>query len=914
MSLGATTRTYDDVEGVALQETSSLSDVRSGKPPVVPYKAASNAKPKSIIKRSSSASSSRRCVSFADADDNFSEPSIQFWMPRRLPGNAAATTRSKEEHTVPPAESTSSGQIDGLEQHTKPNVEETAKKPQQPADSLSDSPFGSPALAFNHRFEHTTKKIEEEASGALAPNANNKEASPRVVFPEAVHGAEDASFLANVSVSDKTPSPSSLSVSLQQVLSVSSKKAVINSESPVNNQQGIAPAQFKESGRQQAAAGASSSPPFFEGQTPVIQTGEGVPSVQPPPLTSSMWFGDDAGAPVQPVQTQSAAVTHLCENYRFPFHHEGSDVLPLEKSGSDPSDLVFNKSSSTGLSAAIGIEKKDIGNNNNCTAADTRLCHGRRVIDFPVQLYPVLLTTEELSRSKNLAIFQHLPPQNAAENEQTRWFLKSSGQKCQLCAGNSNHSPSPPQLILCKAGVKKMTGNLPAQQSPLQADKLNGSSSEKNLQAAADFGVRVESPEARMSESQCPQRGKAGCKAFLPLTYVHPQARARPVTVNYVNNMSAFWQENLRPVDHRQSHSAREAMPPLNQRDVSKELFPEAYFGQSQEAIEKNCAIYPAVDTPNAQEVASIKQTKTLTSKSVGCAKKKRNKHLGPTVVPVEVATSVPKSCSAGKGHTTQLTETPDVTPVQNETLTGSSMFEELGLFNAHLTQEAGFASSKAVDVSTEHQRRIQQDTGCGKTANSSNKVESGCSGNSPGSTKAQQKAESADEERRRLKRFEKLRSVLLQIAYRNEFSSQEDTNATDCGSRFLQERYNGREAAAAVEEMAGRRRRRRTLPPPPSPVTAEGLIHTPERAVSPGESEETLYTQPFSFSASRRCSPPGVSSHFGQRRSSHRVLYRDTGAMLERRVSDHNAVKNFAHDIAGIVRSLRESTLVKIL
>lgn len=877
-----TTTTGSKVEEVSFHEMASRSHTPCVKPPIVP-RVVTCEKPKSIMKTiSRGASSKSRRVSFTEPDEDFSEPTLRFGRPKQ-PRDDTATGGEPD---VAPSKDTLSDPSDVQEQQTEQSVGETTMTYKPPEDSLPKLSQGSLITASCHSTplavgDNDDKK--EASSEVCAPDKSPKKTPPGGLSEMAYRG-EDLSSLPDVSISDETPTPSS--TFLLQCRSVSSESVV---------------PPFTASCSQRV--GATPIPPEVHSSHLLP------PDDHPlPPFTEQILSNWEGGAPVVPLSPHDAWLDDTTEAVVQPLRAQNSvDALSFE-GGVDPADLVFDDTPTS-------EEKRNEG---DCDLTGTESPPGQRVIDFSGQTHSNLVPVDDVLHVVAPHAFPESSPSNTADNGEE---MKVDGQGRYRAVKSGNDLSMPLRSGLCRISDERESEVscthflAPQVRQRIHLNDCDAVSERPTLTTTlgARSGVQATLPGAQIIKKNqgpplhCEYSPTVNCaKPFVSLGGVQaqthsPRRQATPVVVEYISNSSSSRREAFCDDIHRynsRSRSRDDVHPLQHQHRTVRELFPGTLFAQ-----------FPGEPIDVAPRV-SIKRTEMVVSKPL---KTKKKKHGDSAPLVAADLTSIPGSNRNGQSN--HQAKTPSVMSLWEEACTEAEEFEEVGLYNAHLTPAMDLTPLNAVDAWTAEQHQERRQLSNKKAARIFTTLD-GSGGRGSGGADSLQKRRDADtkrekeEEQRRARRFEKLHLTLLQLACKGgEPASPSKDHMTNCGGHFSLD--SGRGFSPVVADDLVRVRRKITLLPPPSPVTAEGLIHTPERVASLERSDELPSARPPALFPPARSSSVLSPTRCGGGRS-HRVSGDSFGGTPERRATDRLAIKTFVSDIAVIVRALREREIAR--
>ncbi|RNF24698.1 uncharacterized protein Tco025E_02378 [Trypanosoma conorhini] len=918
------------------------------KPPVVP-RSISCEKPKSILKNTGGApaltrrsSSSRRRVSFEE-DDNFTEPRLRFAAPTDAPlshGGAAA----EDEPALARWEAapSSRAEVQPRSAADRRASEPASGRERTAAAPLPVSPHDSPIIAPRQPPPASGNCDDKEA--ARGP-VGSEERPPTAVLSRAPAaaaavaetpcGSEALSPLPEVSVSDITPSPASLVLRLGRSGSGRSSAdscagtAAAGLSSPLDAREplfpdvgacagcpalSLAPAAPEACGRELAVPDGSFSP-IFSGRNSPEQKSRGVPVRSS--SQHSTWYGGSAEAVVRPPRVRGPTAANASSH---------SSPLPFE-GGVNPADLVFDDSPACSEPAA--------DESDNGVPVALGASHCRRVLAFPVQLYPGLVGPGE-------------PPHNTASPEPSSSNATDDGgeitpqgrrgRRGRRAAWNGDRTPMPLQPVLRATNADRPGECVAARPSPARGPlvaHLNARGAVEEPPELTDGVVRGTGEVLALKENQHPLLRRdqssaadgASPSALLSCARASshlPPRRAKPVVVEYINKLSASWQETLRGDLHRRSRSrsSDDACPPRSREEVTRQLFPGVFFGLASMAADAHHANCPAADALGACPLMPIRGTEVVLSKPLKAKKRRGGAELSPTaVVATYSAVAANKGRSGGEKRRVDRAKTPPETRPREEACAEPEEFEEVDSYCVSSTPAANAAPPVVEKVKSGQQQWHPGGKQTTRTPTGLGKGGSCC--DSEGARKrrgaetlkgAEMRNEEEEGEERRARRFEKLRRALLLYSAEGASSppGRPRVAGHDCGCPTAATESTG---ARGRRERGVPARQKNNLPPSPPSVTAEGLIHTPERAASPGGSEGPPAAQPrILFAPARSVSPPRTFPCNPNANGGENAGGGGVGVLPERRVRNRAAARAFARDITGIVHALRESTWVRML
>ncbi|RNF04643.1 hypothetical protein TraAM80_04938 [Trypanosoma rangeli] len=880
-----------------------------GKPPVAP-RSTSCEKPKSILKNTNSGSAStktpspsRRRVSFEE-DDSFTEPRLCFGTPTHAPRPHHEAAAGGNEPVVAQWETTSRRRAGvQIERAADLGPSEPTIRCDRPAASSPNSPHNSPVITpYPHSPPASNNYGDEGTAGGTL--ASNDRPLTAVLSCEPAAGAavprstEELSPLPDVSVSDITPSPPSL---------VSRQGRSDSSRSPMNNcavaaaAEQCKPPDVRETlfpdrdactvraapniGKQ-LPSGTTNSPSHASGELGAVFFGQALPErggrdvLVQPSSRHPTWYGGSAEAVVRPSRTRDPTEANTgCHSSSLPF--EG---------GVNPADLVFDDSPKSSV-----LEAEEIKNEFPVVSGSSR---SRRVLDFPVQLYPSLVGLDGPPHSTAPL---EPSPSNATDDDRESTLQRRSGRKGRRAAGDSDRTPMPLQPVLRVKNAGKPGEHLSARQPPAQALDIACANARDAVEELTNGVVRGTGEALALKENQnpllCRDHGSTadGASPSSLLSYAHaysnlPPTQARPVVVKYINKLSASWQETLRGDvhdgrrRHNRGHFDDDTCPLRPRQEVTRQLFPGVFFGHASlmtEACHANCL---EADTAGVCPLLSIKSTEVVLPKPMKAKKQRGGAKPATTTVTTTasaVAVNNNSSCSIVETRRVELTKSSPETHIREGACAVSEEFEDVDSYCVPLAPAANVNPSVVENVKSEE--------------------------------------EGEEEKERRAKRFEKLRRALLLVSGEGMASPSGGSCVTGCGADCPPpDRDYGCPTAVTALTEARRHvsvRQRRNLVPLLSSATTEGLIHTPERVPSPDRGEEPPATRSKAlFAPARSVSPPRSFSCSQNANVRQDALGGGVAVLPERRVSNRTAARAFARDISAVVHALRESTWVKIL
>ncbi|ESL09049.1 hypothetical protein TRSC58_03238 [Trypanosoma rangeli SC58] len=938
-----------------------------GKPPVAP-RSTSCEKPKSILKNTNSGSAStktpspsKRRVSFEE-DESFTEPRLRFGTPTHAPRSHHEETAG-EEPVVARCEAASSslaGVQIGRAADREPS--EPTIMGDRPAASSPDSPHSSPVITpYPHPPPASNNCDDGETVGGTVA-LDDKPPTPVLSCAPAAGAAvprsiEELSPLPDVSVSDITPSPSSL---------VSRQGRSGSSRSPMNNCAVAAAAEQckppdvrgtlfpeRDAGAVCAAPNISKQLPsdtanslshasgelgaVFFGRTSPEPGGRGV--LVQPSSRHPTWYGGSAEAVVRPSLSRGPTEANAS------FH---SSSLPFE-GGVNPADLVFDDSPTSSV-----LEAKE---SENGFPVVSSLSRSRRVLDFPVQLYPSLIGPDEPPHS---TASLGPSPSNATDDDRESTLQRRSGRKGRRAAGDGNLTPMPLQPVLRVKNAGNPGEPLSARQSPAQALDVACPNTRDAVEELTNGVVRSTGEVLALKENQNPSLRRdhnstadgaspSSLLSYAP-AYSHlPPRQARPVVVEYINKLSASWQETLRGDvhgrrRHHRGHFGDDTSPLRPRQEVTRQLFPEVFFGHASLTTEASHANCLAADAMGACSLLSIKSTEVVLPRPMTKKQRGSAKPATTTVTATASAVAVNNNsfCSCVETRGVELATSSSETHIREETCAESEEFEDVDSYCAPLAPAANMSPSLMENIKSEEEEG-QSHPGGSKTTRTPAGV--GTSGKCRNSESARERCgagtqtyvgtksdknewdgeeeEEEEEEKRRAKRFEKLRRALLLFSGAGTAFPSGGSCITGCGAGCsLPDCDSGCPTAVTASTEARRHgghhvsaRQTRNLVPLLSSTTTEGLIHTPERGPSPNRGEGPPAPRSKAlFAPARSVSPPRLFPCSENANVRQNALGGGVDVLPERCVSNRTAARAFARDISAVVHALRESTWVKML
>ncbi|KAF8276966.1 hypothetical protein TcBrA4_0122340 [Trypanosoma cruzi] len=943
--------------------------MRSGydKPPMAP-RSSSCEKPKSILKSTNSNLSpsksptlSTRRVSFEE-EESFLEPRLRFGTPTH------ATHSHLEEVVVrtPVAtrsEVVSSGPVEmQIRRYAEWSATEPTSMPERPADLSPDSPQDSPTIIHRERIPTviSNRDEKEEKGGTLCPDNNLSTATlSRAPTAEAVVSArpcsaEELSPLPDVSVSDTTASPSSLLLQLGR--SGSRRSSMENCMFAATTEQyalldvkgtlfpdgdtragrhllNIAPVSSEACGRSLVLPGGSVFSSFSVQKSPIRESSS---LFFGPSSQHEKWCGSGAGAIVRPPRAWSPTAAGASNHSLLPPRQRGVEALLFE-GGVNPDDLVFDDIPDCSVPEA--------NSNDNGLPHLTESSHCRRMLDFSMQLYPNLVQPEEPPHTTD---FQELSFSNFTDGDGESALQERSVRKGRRAAGDGDPLSMPPQPFLRVSNAGKKGKCLFGRPSPthlLHGEYTNACGAVENPPELTDFAVRSTGEEVLgMKENQktliCRDQKSTpdGVTTTSLLECLHASSQlyprqAKPVMVEYINKLSASWQEALRGDMHRRrrhrGHTSDEVHQP-HYRKMTRQLFPGVFFGHAWTNTETHHVNCLTADTIGVCPLIPIKKT-VVVMPSPRKTKKKRCGVKPVTTTAVATPPAISSSSSSNRKVDDCRAEGEKATPeklLREEACAESEKFEDVHSYVVQLTPVFGMTPSGVATYSSQKESRNSDRKKAARTPTS---VEKSGSRRNLGSvrehcsvktTKEVKMEKEEEEEERRAKRFERLCRAFRPVSNEGAFFSGDKACITGCGGhRPLRDHDYGH--PATNNELAGpshcqkSTQPKKKFPPLPSPsfLTVEGLIHTPEQAASLVGSEEAADSRPIAlFAPARSVSPPGIFPGNRAEDSGKNVLKSHVGVLPERCVSNRSAVRAFAHEISDIVHALRESNWAKIL
>ncbi|KEG13137.1 hypothetical protein DQ04_01191050 [Trypanosoma grayi] len=1004
----------DEEEKVGSATPASPSYVPRGKPPVVP-RSNSCDKPKSILKnmsgsRSSSTSPSprKRHVSFED-DECFSEPTLRYGAPRHV-----AETHDKPEAAAaaPPAE-VAAGGVTPTEAEKMPTVARVEARPgagekerrrhlpergvADPVNTLrqrgreeSESPDNSPVIVPRRGAQllpisaEKEERKKERAESVTTPEKKAKVLQSRAEATATPRTEYDSSPLLDVSVSDATPSHSSTGSQRQR--SSNSMELTVSHGTPIEQQRaspgerkrlfpdkdaylsglspGISPIPV-EAHRQHIQLLERSSPPAFFGRTSSSSPGE--QNAAPRTFSHSARIDSNATPVVRPtrIEVLSSSTSSL--------QQKGVDTLLFE-GGVDPNDVDFDD-----LPLNVGVAAVSVGAGDIPPLVEPS--YDRRVIDFPVHLFPRIVVANESSQSifsgsvavdssgggggELLGIAEDAGGELVAESpargrrrgRRDVWdggLAPASPQPVFRRRQTSSPAPSDQQHVL-----HGMHPNVPGGGEPLALTEYARKSDPSPVAPAAlllkenhehhlrfPHNSTAEDAAAPLSSSPFLDDPERTANATLP-------HHAKPVVVEYINKLSDEWQETLRSSGANRrlgsrrgkQHATREEARLLHQKqhEEARHLFPGVFFGQSPTVIEARHAICPDETAFSTSPLMPIRRTEVVQPRQVT---KKKKRGLVEALSAANITTinnnnnnnsRSTRSNGNAIDFPTQETKPLSRSPGNEEIQVDPDEFEEIatcdGLSTPPGSPVAPIRRQKATLAKKHHEegakksictppRYVKENTSGSDNVENSKKSQINTQPNQPCVTEV----ESDGEAERRARRYDKLRRALLQLADEARFISSPDVKAVSCDNSSRRHSHSSRGSNNNGRGSAFSRRRPLPppLPSPPSPsppsVTAEGLIHTPQRTASPDGSDAAAPVRPQAlFAPARPFSPPAPSCRDsddddggGGSRCIALESHFNTGA--ERCVNNRAAMKAFARDIARIVSALKGSSLTSVL